>query len=48
MAEAVEHFKRTYIRKILEKTGGNQTETAKALGLRSSNLSRIMKQLGLR
>ncbi len=48
MAEAVEHFKRTYIRKVLEKTGGNQTETAKALGLRSSNLSRIMKQLGLR
>ncbi|NOY85316.1 MAG: GAF domain-containing protein [Nitrospirae bacterium] len=48
MAEAVDHFKRTYIRKTLEKTGGNQSETAKTLGMRSSNLSRIMKQLGLR
>jgi len=48
MAEAVDHFKRTYIRKTLEKTVGNQSETAKTLGMRSSNLSRIMKQLGLR
>ena len=48
MAEAVDRFKRKLIRKTLEKMGGNQSETAKALGMRSSNLSRIMKQLGLR
>jgi len=48
LAEAVDQFKRRIIRKTLEKMGGNQSETAKALGMRSSNLSRIMKQLGLR
>lgn len=48
MAEAMEHFKRILIRKTLERVEGNQAEAAKVLGLERSNLSRMMKRLGLR
>ncbi|MBI3597715.1 MAG: sigma 54-interacting transcriptional regulator [Nitrospirae bacterium] len=48
MAEAMDHFQRALIRKALERAGGNQAEAAKILGLQRSNLSRLMKALGLR
>jgi Nif-specific regulatory protein len=48
LAEAVEQFKRGFIRKALEKARGNQAEAAGALGLQRSNLSRLMKSLNLR
>ena len=48
LAEAVEQFKRGFIRRALEKAHGNQGEAAGALGLQRSNLSRLMKALNLR
>lgn len=48
MAEKVDQFRRELIRKALERTGGNQTDAAQILGLQRSNLSRLMKVLGLR
>ena len=48
LEEAVYLFKRTLIRKSIKSAGGNQAEAAKILGLQRSNLSRMMKSLGLR
>jgi Nif-specific regulatory protein len=48
LSEAVEAFTRTWVRKALQTVGNNQTEAAKRLGLPQSNLSRLMKRLGLR
>ncbi|HYK90221.1 MAG TPA: sigma 54-interacting transcriptional regulator [Acidobacteriota bacterium] len=48
MAEAVDQFKRALVRRSLEKSGGNQAEAARLLGLQRANLSRLMKSLGLR
>ena len=48
MAEATERFKRALIRKALDAADGNQADAAKALGLQRSNLSRLMKSLGMR
>jgi anaerobic nitric oxide reductase transcription regulator len=44
----MEHFKRALIRQTLERVGGNQAEAARILGLERSNLSRLLKRLGLR
>lgn len=48
LTKAIDAFTRIRIRKALEATGGNQTEAAARLGLPQSNLSRLMKRLGLR
>ncbi len=48
IAEATDRFKRAMIRKVLDRAGGNQAEAARMLGLQRSNLSRLMKSLGLR
>ena len=48
LAEAINVFTRIRIRKALEMVGYNQTEAAKRLSLPQSNLSRLMKRLGLR
>jgi len=48
MAAALDHFRRDLIHKALEKAEGNQAEAARLLGLQRSNLSRMMKALGLR
>jgi len=48
LAEAMEVFKRVRIRQVLESVAGNQTKAAQLLGLPRSNLSRMMKRLGLR
>lgn len=48
LSVAVEEFKRLRVRHVLEQTDWNQTEAARRLGLPQSNLSRLMKRLGLR
>jgi len=48
LSDAVEEFKRLRVRHVLEQTDWNQTEAARRLGLPQSNLSRLMKRLGLR
>jgi DNA-binding NtrC family response regulator len=47
LKEATLEFRKRYIAKTLAKTGGNQTEAAKLLGMQRSNLNREIKQLGL-
>jgi len=48
LSAAIDEFSRMRIRKALEMSGGNQTEAARRLQLPQSNLSRIMKRLGMR
>ncbi|MBM4256509.1 MAG: sigma-54-dependent Fis family transcriptional regulator [Deltaproteobacteria bacterium] len=48
LAEAIETVKREQIQLALDENGGNQTKAARRLGLPRPNLSRLMKQLGLR
>jgi Nif-specific regulatory protein len=45
---AIDAFTRARVRAALAAAGGQQTEAARALGLPQSNLSRLMKRLGLR
>ena len=46
LSAAIEAFKRVKVSQALEAMNGNQTEAA--LGVPRPNLSRLMKQLGLR
>jgi Nif-specific regulatory protein len=48
LSAAIEAFKRVRVRHALEAVNGNQTKAAQALGVPRPNLSRLMKQLGLR
>jgi DNA-binding NtrC family response regulator len=48
LAVAVDDFKRARIRHALAAAAGNQTQAAQRLGLRQSNLSRLMRTLGIR
>jgi Nif-specific regulatory protein len=48
LSEAVDAFKMQRIRAAMEQAGGNQTRAAELLGMRQSNLSRLMKSLGLK
>ena len=48
MADQVKRFKREVIREALVVCGDNQSRAAKLLGVQQSNLSRMMKTLGLR
>lgn len=48
LAEAIDAFTRIRVRQALQAAKGSQTEAAKRLGLPQSNLSRLMKRLGLR
>ena len=45
---ATDIFKRTYIRTVLEKTGGNQTAAASILKIQRTYLSRLMKELNIK
>jgi Nif-specific regulatory protein len=47
LSGAVDGYKARRIRRALQSTGGNQTRAAELLGLRQSNLSRLMKSLGI-
>lgn len=48
LSQAIDAFTRMRISKTLEASGGSQTEAARRLGLPQSNLSRLMKRLGMR
>lgn len=48
LAESIETLKRSRIKRALAATHGSQTKAAQILGLPQSNLSRLMKKLGLR
>jgi transcriptional regulator with GAF, ATPase, and Fis domain len=48
LSAAMEMFKRIRVHQALEAMKGNQTKAAQVLGLPRPNLSRLMKQLGLR
>ena len=47
LSEAVEGYKTRRVRQALAQTGGNQSRAAELLGVRQSNLSRLMKALGI-
>jgi DNA-binding NtrC family response regulator len=48
LAEAVEAYKAHRVREALAAANGNQTRAAELLGMRQSNLSRLLKSLGIR
>ncbi len=48
LKEAVNSFKRNYIRTLLENHSWNQTETAKVLGIQRTYLSKLIKELDIK
>ncbi|MBW2457808.1 MAG: hypothetical protein JRI68_25105 [Deltaproteobacteria bacterium] len=48
LGERVREFKREALLDALRSTDGNQSRAAELLGLKQSNLSRMLKTLGLR
>ena len=48
MKNAVDSFKRYYVKRILEENGNNQTKAAKVLGLQRTYVARLMNELNLR
>lgn len=48
LKDSINLFKRNYLRNALEQHGWHQTETAKALGIQRTYLSRLMKELDVR
>ena len=48
LAQSIEALKISRVKSTLAETEGNQTKAAQILGLPQSNLSRLMKTLGLR
>ncbi len=45
--EAVEAFRRRYIQRLLERTGGNKSEAARLAGVNRPYLHRLIRELGL-
>jgi transcriptional regulator with GAF, ATPase, and Fis domain len=45
LQEALSEFKKQYINKLLEHTGGNQTKAAKILNIQRTYLNRLLKEL---
>jgi Nif-specific regulatory protein len=48
LKDAVNSFKKNYIRTLLEKHEWNQTETAKVLGIQRTYLSKLIKELDIK
>jgi DNA-binding NtrC family response regulator len=48
LSEAKNLFERAYVESVLEAAGGSVTRAASSLGLRPNNLSRKLKELGIR
>jgi DNA-binding NtrC family response regulator len=46
--EFVQRFTRVYLERLLRRTGGNQSEAARASGLERSYLGKLIDKLGLR
>ncbi len=47
LADATSEFQAEYIRRAIERCGGNMSHAATLLGLHRSNLYRKMRQLGM-
>ena len=47
LSDATKHFQCDYIRRHIDRSGGNMTDAAGKLGLHRSNLYRKMRQLGM-
>lgn len=45
--DAVEEFEKTFIKGVLDKTGGNQSKAARTLGMHRNTLGRRLEDLGL-
>ncbi|MFB3923328.1 MAG: helix-turn-helix domain-containing protein [Terriglobia bacterium] len=45
--DAVGEFEKRFIRRVLEKSNGNQSKAAKTLGIHRNTLSRKIEELGL-
>lgn len=45
--EAVEEFEKRFIKRVLERTGGNQSKAAQVLGIHRNTLSRKIEQYKL-
>ncbi len=45
--DAMSEFEKKYIRKVLEASGGNQSQAAKALGIHRNTLGRKMEEYHL-
>lgn len=45
---AVDDFRRSFVRRVLDEHGDNQSQAAVAMGLQRAYLSRLMKRLGMR
>ena len=45
--DAVSEFEKKYIRKVLDASGGNQSQAAKALGIHRNTLGRKMEEYHL-
>ena len=48
LKNAVDKFKKAYIKQILAETNGNQTKTAKILGIQRTYVSRLLNELHIR
>ncbi len=48
LQEALNHFKKQYINKLLEQTGGNQSKAAKILDIQRTYLNRLIKELDVK
>jgi Nif-specific regulatory protein len=47
LQNAVNRFKKEYIARILEQTGGNQSRAAQVLAIQRTYLNRLIKELGI-
>ncbi len=47
LQEALNHFKKAYIARLLEQNSGNQTQVAKILEIQRTYLNRLMKELDI-
>ena len=45
--EALAEFESTFFRSVLERSGGNQSKAAEALGIHRNTLGRKLEELGL-
>ena len=45
---AVDGFRRSFVQRLLDEAGGNQSQAAEQMGLQRAYLSRLIKRLGLR
>jgi Nif-specific regulatory protein len=47
LKEAMDNFKRDFIRRTLDGTGGSKTKAASVMGIQRTYLSRLIKELNI-